>query len=462
MDYCSTRTFGFLSHLLRGSRRRASCAVLLICVVITGGCDNTGSDAGAPLPPPPPEVASWSDPVEIAALADIVGVGLDDQHRGMVVWLERTSGDHGLYWRTFDPARGWGPPQLLELVPDSDGVPRFSMDERGGALLVWVNGGIRARRYDPATGWAESENLDPDLSGSSGSVAFHRSGRAIVSWSTPSAVQARRHDPDSGWGAVETVRPHEDPFYGGRVTAISRTGAALALFSAFSSSDYSTGIVSRFGNPGQPWGPDRPFDGLSRTESYRTSRDFVDATGTATLLRVVDRYVYVFHAHDDSDWVTDDVSYGSLSSVYATNDLVVADDGSAALMRAEETGIIQVRQYTPGSGWREPLQLGVFTAQGEVQRTWMSGGVRGDVVIVWSAELQSRAAPVRMESARYRPGAEWEFPPAIPPGRADAIVDSLQHTVSGDGAALAAWIEYAGEPFGSESTIRASFLPAGP
>jgi hypothetical protein len=235
----------------------------------------------------------------------------------------------------------------------------------------------------------------------------------------------------------------------------------LALFSAFSSSDYSTGIVSRFGNPGQPWGLDRPFDGLSRTDSYRAYRDFVDATGTATSFRVVDRYVHVMHAHGDGDWVTDDVSYASLSSVYATNDLVVADDGAAALMRAEETGIIQVRQSSPGAGWSEQRQLGAQTAQGEVQRTWMSGGVRGDVVIVWSAELQSRAAPVRMESARYRPGAGWEFPPAIPPGRADAIVDSLQHTVSGDGAVLAAWIEYAGEPLGSEFTIRASFLPAG-
>lgn len=336
------------------------------------------------------------------------------------------------------------------------------MDERGGALLVWVNGAIRARRYEPATGWSESENLDPDLSGTSGSVAFHRSGRAIVSWSTPAAVLARRYDPDTGFGAVETVRPREDPFDGGRVTAISRTGTALALFSEYSLSDYSTGYVSRFGNPGEPWGPDHGFAGLSRTDSYKASRDFVDATGTATSLRVVNRYVYVYHAHDDSDWVTDDVSYGSLSSVAATKDLVVADDGSAALMRAEETGIIQIRQHTPGSGWSEPLQLGAPTAPGEVQRTWMSGGVRGDVVIVWSAELQSRAAPVRMESARYRPGAGWESPPRIPPpGRADAIVDSLQHTVSGDGAVLAAWIEYAGEPLGSEFTIRASFLPAG-
>ena len=37
-------------------------------------------------------------------------------------------------------------------------------------------------------------------------MAFHRSGRAIVSWSTPAAVLARRYDPDTGFGAVETVR----------------------------------------------------------------------------------------------------------------------------------------------------------------------------------------------------------------------------------------------------------------
>jgi hypothetical protein len=102
----------------------------------------------------------------------------------------------GLFASRRDSANIWTSPQMLTTSGTS--AYGIGADGLGGALAVWVQGGIRARRYNLITGWGP-EMLGDTANPSMLAVATNNSGTAVVAWCDGTQIRARRYVPGTGW-----------------------------------------------------------------------------------------------------------------------------------------------------------------------------------------------------------------------------------------------------------------------
>ncbi|HSA60565.1 MAG TPA: hypothetical protein VLJ37_12870 [bacterium] len=206
----------------------------------------------------------------LSATAQGIGVGSNGGGSAVAAWVQ--NGD--LYTNRFDLlAGGWQGPEVMEPYAGPAFNPAIVMDEDGNATLVWMqNDGteqrVRARRFEPATGWQAERLLDPgtDSPGFPIRVASGPDGGAFALWATETAgpskqLWAARFLPGTGWEVAVRLAAPPAGIVGvaGLALAVSPSGHALAIWSpidaALNGDTFSYRYVS-----GEGWGTEVPIE----------------------------------------------------------------------------------------------------------------------------------------------------------------------------------------------------------
>lgn len=319
-----------------------NCMAMLPVVLLLSGCGSTsakGDDASD---------TGWSQPLLLNAsqAGEIYApqIAMNEAGQALVVWTEVVSIDletRGAVWASsYLPGEGWQPPDQVSEGQDS-GSPRVEMDERGDALVVWVEqGGVRrvvARRLSADAGWGDAEVLrdDPAVEPRFVNLAMNAHGQAVAVWTDTSVakqVQAKFFDPSTGWGKSESIGGSSDPNAPADI-GLNAAGQAVALWSHFveqvPNSEYTQTVSQMYQNRFEPeagWGGAQPAEGLPGAAPDIA----VQADGGCTALWMPEGHpsptVWLGRADSANHWVGEMLHGGSWSARMA-----VADDGRAVV-----------------------------------------------------------------------------------------------------------------------------------
>lgn len=167
------------------------------------------------------------------------------------VWLH----DGQVMTNRYAPATGWGTEMVLDNQTST--APQIGLDDSGNAVAVWFRGTeLRTARYSNGTGWGTASSLGTYPSFVSLlRLAVNPLGSAVATWvqnANPGyTLRARRFDPASGWAAAEAIRTPATATLGGNQVAIAPSGAVFAVWS-----ETLSGISSIWSErfvPGQGW-----------------------------------------------------------------------------------------------------------------------------------------------------------------------------------------------------------------
>ena len=183
---------------------------------------------------------------EVDHLVDNPRVAMDPDGNALAVWVQSDGNPVEMIWgRRYSQANGWNEPpfRISTSITSSGTEPRPAMDADGNAIVVWLQNsgldrGIYGSFYSAAGGW---EDPLPIKSAEVGQqleqpgVAFDPDGSAFAIWEHPVntggavtiSVFASRFTPGAGWDTPEVVS-HADAFY--PKIAIDPSGHALAVW----------------------------------------------------------------------------------------------------------------------------------------------------------------------------------------------------------------------------------------
>jgi hypothetical protein len=161
-------------------------------------------------------------------------VAMDGDGNATVVWGQRD----GTAARRFEPATGWLDTE--ELGPGID--PHVDFNERGDGVVVWRDIDARltyARIWSPGAGWLVDDELGPG--GNFVEVAIDGDGNAIALFSSVDAdgtehVHSSRYEPATGWSAEELIDDASLYTRTGAV-AVNEAGDFAAVWTRFSDVD---------------------------------------------------------------------------------------------------------------------------------------------------------------------------------------------------------------------------------
>jgi hypothetical protein len=138
----------------------------------------------------------------------------------VVVWKTGNgNGSIAIFASRYTPAAGWSAPEELDPVSGSNlnqAFPEVAMDDDGNAIAIWrFATTIRVRRYVPGSGWSAIDTLFPAALQpifESAHLAVAPNGRAVAAriqvnpvGGGGDEVVVRRYDPASGWGDSEPL-----------------------------------------------------------------------------------------------------------------------------------------------------------------------------------------------------------------------------------------------------------------
>ena len=145
---------------------------------------------------------TWSNQQSLAVVsASNPRMAMDASGNVWVTWMQQVGGVENVMAARFDKATGaWSLEGIDDLTTQAS-FPAVAVSATGDAVFVWpqVDGavyGIRARRYDGATGTLDPAEWIESFSGPSGQsdVAMDSSGNAIAIWETATAGSGGRTD----------------------------------------------------------------------------------------------------------------------------------------------------------------------------------------------------------------------------------------------------------------------------
>lgn len=188
----------------------------------------------------------------------------NDAGEAVAVWDWYDGGSITIWSQRYDPITEWAAPELLSSPDYYAYSPNVAIGREGSAVAAWhqnettpdgeVASSLWASRYDPASGWGAPqlvEHSDLDTAGDEDApaVAVGTDGSAFVAWvqwevdgldssSLRDAIRANRYSVGIGWGNAELVA------FGGRFGSFSDPPAVQDVQL----------VVDGFGNAVATWG----------------------------------------------------------------------------------------------------------------------------------------------------------------------------------------------------------------
>jgi hypothetical protein len=170
--------------------------------------------------------AAWGSPHSIG-IGDVTSLRLamSPSGEGIAAWCRLTTSGGQIVANRFSWATGWDGATLLATVPvchanhsTFDWLPDpatvdVGITDAGVATVLWTDGGLALRRFDPlASSWTPVELVPSSGSVFNVSLAVNPAGQAIAAWQTDGVgsalVEAAAFSPGSGWGDTALVAGH--------------------------------------------------------------------------------------------------------------------------------------------------------------------------------------------------------------------------------------------------------------
>lgn len=319
-----------------------------------------------------------------------VGVALDSDGNGMVVWAREKPGAIQASRSTTRSA--WDEPSTISLIPDrAHDDPTVAFDAHGNAVAVWGEGsrcleGLAtwANRFEARAGWATAQRIQPNASACvqtrgrglpnplSAFVAADPAGNAMGFWNQskdtsleiyPNGIlvglSVAEFSPAGGWR--EPLALSSPGNYRGGTEARAATSADGSGFVVWSAGD----VFSARREPSGRW------TGVERLASPARTPD-VAAYGSGSALAA-----WVYKA-----------------SFFPRVDQIMAS------------------RFEPGQGWSAPEKLWQGVAATGPR---LAANSRGEAVLLWTDDNFS------LWASRCAPGSGWTSPDLIVTGAVDPV-----------------------------------------
>ncbi len=175
----------------------------------------------------------WSAPLTVASPADGVtafDATLTDDGLAVAVWRRGTGGSAQLEAAVRPAGAGaWGLPTPI-AGPATLSAPQVVAGGSGRALVTWLEGGLRSRAYDPATGWGATETVAGTSALTDYHVAMGATGASAAAGLTSGAAAVAAYRPAGGsWEAATALTVGSDTGLAADV-AVGPGGDAWALW----------------------------------------------------------------------------------------------------------------------------------------------------------------------------------------------------------------------------------------
>lgn len=244
-------------------------------------------------------VNGWGTASVISDNAELAGgaqVAFDNNGNAIAVWRQGEGSGQSIHWRRYSIDGGWDVPGpvLDNTVVDS---PSVAMNDRGDAVAAWqkswtdnvtLSVNVRARIYDPATGWGPATMISDDTGYAiAPQVAIDPDGNAVAIWTqfngTNYVAWANRYARGRGWGAAVIIGPQgagDGDAFPSQV-AVDPEGNAIAVWTQTFPGPSHVWVNRYRRNIG--WGTPSMLD---NTDSYRGSdaRVAIDGAGNAIVV----------------------------------------------------------------------------------------------------------------------------------------------------------------------------------
>ena len=225
----------------------------------------------------PPIPIGWRAPEVISKASEgsngSARVVIDNAGNALAIWKQRNATNVGdvLWARRYVPGSGWG--NLVELLRQTSTSGEVRSAEiaidpiSGKAIASWAQRdetiyGIKARLFDPATGWAALATIDNLATSTVDPVpAIDSSGNAIVVWRqlqgvTNTFIFANRYTAAGGWGTAALIDNAVNPpsVSGSPRLAMASNGTAFAVWRRGGSGlAIKSGVWGSKYTPGSGW-----------------------------------------------------------------------------------------------------------------------------------------------------------------------------------------------------------------
>lgn len=401
----------------------------------------------------PPQPPGWQDPVLLQSMAEYEqagSVGMDRDGNAMVIWEQPLEGNSstesiGIWWNRYDAESGWGEAAKLWDGDFWCGYTTLGVGLNGQAVASWAaqtppyNCALYVSLFDPASGWGAPEMLQGSYDGSYGymDADIVDSNVTVIVVSHPGQVlTAWRHAYGQGWqsdiivsGGVSYPKFRYWPI-----------GWGIAVWD-----DYNTNQVkSSEYDPGYGWGPVKIASGS--VGGYRVEMDvdrgghclavFFKSNGTAW-----EMYGNLYSIATDT-WGTPTrigpaengwhPSRGDVTADGQGNFFVIWEQSSS---RLGGEGSVWSRTFSLDTGWSPAVRL----SSGTSTDTWMlpciAANWYGEVIASWT---QNDGTIQNVFAVHFTPGTGWGTPVVI--DSSDEFRAYLsQVAIAPDGDSVAIW-----------------------
>ncbi|MEM8609804.1 MAG: Ig-like domain-containing protein [Myxococcota bacterium] len=319
-------------------------------------------------------------------------LAVDGAGNGFAVWtrIPSASPDRNIYTARYDAESGaWSAAELLQNGDVTRArEPSVAADPNGNAVAVWIQEDevtgrevIRAIRYEPASGWGDSESIaapETFTAAARTAVGIDDEGRAIAVWDPPTGVagagarllMASRYQPGIGWLEPVSVKSDETSSADNFALDVGANGDAFLVWEQNDGGEESPRDdvwASRFS--GGTWGDPVRIDDYD--DGDKSVPDVaVDGSGAA----------YVVWAQSDPDFVN--IWGARYVDAWANPELVEPPNEDPSLDSDAETPKVEVnRGGNAFAVWRQEAdqQNSIWSNRIDPGTGWLTAEVVEDV-----------------------------------------------------------------------------------
>lgn len=400
-----------------------------------GGAEDAGTDPSEPIR------------LDEALYAWEPHVAMDGAGNATVAWAQ----SDGVQSRRWEPLTGWTD---TEAIGPGDSA-RVDFNARGDGVVLWRDSDAnrtRARMWDPGAGWLVDEAIG---SGQGfGEVAIDGSGNVVAlfdwSYSDTDRVQTARYEPATGWSDAVLVEPYATDT---RMPAIAanEAGDFVGVWTHFEG-EHETLWASRWDEAA--WSAASPIDSLDGTHPKVS----VDGAGNGLVVASV--------YDDDGDFAIWGTAFPLgeipgepeyISSCDGTTTVAIASASDGTAFAAWEAALdVQAILYDPVTGWGDITRIDGGSGNTDLYEALrIAADDVGGATVVWSQEEEGDAN-LGVWVSRYVADEGWTDAVRIDPAE-DGSATRPDVAVAPDGTAAVVW---AFRPNGSDrSQVWAAILP---
>jgi len=321
--------------------------------------------------------------------------------------------------RRYEPGSGWlGEENVQEVSSAGTRPPEVAVDSNGYVIAVWVlsrgaGNEIWASRYTPGVGWGIAERISLNSAGSAQDphIAMTPDGEAVAVWAQSNDSQhntwASRFTPQAEWSSPELIETDDTASTWNPRVAVDPSGNATAVWSRIDAT--GQGIRANRFTPEMGWGAAQILE-TGRAGPAVTPQVGMDSDGNAIV--VWHQTDLLFRSDVWSKRFTPGAGWSGGMRVetqdsVATNPQIAVAPGGDAIAVWEQMGAMYkdawANRFTPESGWGPPSLLEISNA-GDVRLPQVASDAAGNAIAVW---MQHDGSEEDVWANRYTLGAGW-------------------------------------------------------